>query len=146
SFPQLRNPGPAGAPPLDAVPTSAGAFNGDFVLALLSGQPFPAGVPGVRRVKPETGTIRPCFSRLRRLHDLVPDARSPHALFVLQYWQDPATGAPGRVLWFDSPLSSPITITDRVVTPTSMAIDPRTGDLLVTEISTGRIVSMPIPR
>jgi hypothetical protein len=55
-------------------------------------------------------------------------------------------GLPGRVLWYDSPAAEPVTFADGLVTPTSLAIDPRTGDLLVTQLALGRVVAIPIAR
>jgi hypothetical protein len=141
SFPPTVNPTPVGPPRIDAVPTSARTWNGDLLVSFLSGAPFLPGLAQVRQLKPSTGEHAPFFSGLRMVVDVLPFGGETDGFFVLEFSRDPQAGLPGRVLWYDSPSAAPVTFADGLVTPTHMAIDPRTGDLLVSQISLGRVVS-----
>ena len=146
TFPPYESPLPTGPRLLDAVPTSARSFRGDLLVTFLTGNPFPAGLAEVRRVKPPSGESLVFLGGLHMLVDVLPYRASPDGFFVLEFSQAITTGAPGRVLWFDSVRSAPVVLSDQVIGPTHMAIDPRTGELLVCEFRTGRIVAIPVPR
>jgi hypothetical protein len=146
TFPPTVNPTPVGPPRIDAVPTSARTWNGDLLVSFLSGAPFLPGLAEIRLVKPSTGEHTPFFKGLRMVVDVLPFGGESDGFFVLEFSRDPAVGLPGRVLWYDSPAAEPVTFADGLVTPTSLAIDPRTGDLLVTQLALGRVVAIPIAR
>jgi hypothetical protein len=142
SFPPTVNPTPVGPPRLDAVPTSARAWNGDLLVSCLSGAPFLPGLAQVRLLKPSTGEHAPFFVGLRMAVDVLPVGGETDGFFVIEFSRDPQAGLPGRVLWYDSPSADPVTFADGLVTPVNMAIDPRTGDLLVSQLALGRVVSI----
>ena len=54
-------------------------------------------------------------------------------------------GAPGRLSRYDQPDGPPVVIAADLRTPTSLARDPASGDLFVTEIFTGRIIRVKVP-
>jgi hypothetical protein len=145
-FPPTVNQGPVGPPRIDAVPTSARTWNGDLLVSFLSGAPFLPGLASVKQVKPSTGEHAPFFTGLRMVVDVLPFGGQSDGFFVLEFSRDPAAGLPGRVLFYDSPSAQPVVFADGLVTPTSMAIDPRTGDLLVAQLALGRVVAIPIRR
>ena len=78
--------------------------------------------------------------------DVLPFGGETDGFFVLEFSRDLLAGLPGRVLWFDSPTATPVTFADGLVTPVNMAIDPRTGDLLISQLALGRVVALPIGR
>ena len=144
AFPPTTNPTPAGPPRIDAVPTSARTWNGDLLVSFLSGAPFLPGLGQVRLVKTSSGEHTPFFTGLRTVVDVLPFGGETDGFFVLEFSRDLLAGLPGRVLWFDSPAAAPVTFADGLVTPVNMAIDPRTGDLLVSQLALGRVVALPI--
>jgi hypothetical protein len=146
TFPQSPNPTPVGPPRVDAVPTSARTWNGDLLVSFLSGAPFLPGLAQVRLVKPATGEFETFLSGLRMVVDVLPFGGETDGFFVLEYSRDPQAGLPGRVLWFDSAAAAPVVFADGLVTPTNMAIDPRTGDLLICQLAPGRVVAIPLRR
>ena len=145
TFPPTTNPTPAGPPRIDAVPTSARTWNGDLLVSFLSGAPFlpgpGAGPPGQDRRPASTRRSSPGCGRS---WTCCPSAARRDGFFVLEFSRDLLAGLPGRVLWFDSPTAAPVTFADGLVTPVNMAIDPRTGDLLISQLALGRVVALPI--
>ena len=65
--------------------------------------------------------------------------------YTLEYSTAPLTNGAGRLRRYDASPGAPALIADDLVTPTSMARSARTGDLFVTEISTGRIICVRVP-
>ena len=142
-FPSQPNPLPIGPPMIDAVPTSVRelADDDEMIVSLLPGFPFPPSV-GVLKFNLADGSQQPLISGLRMTTDVLPVPGSPGTFYVLQFSTDPLAGAPGSLLRFDSPTAAPVLVARGLITPTSLAINPRTEDLLVTELATGRIVSI----
>jgi hypothetical protein len=146
SFPPTTNPGSVGPPRIDAVPTSARTWNGDLLVSFLSGAPFLPGLGQVRLVKPSTGEHTPLFTGLRTVVDVLPFGGETDGFFVLEFSRDLLSGQPGRVLWYDSPMATPVTFADGLITPVNMAIDPKTGDLLISQLALGRVVALRVRR
>ena len=63
---------------------------------------------------------------------------------VLQFSTDMLAGDPGSLLRFETPTSTPTVVADCLITPTSMTLDEKTDTLYITELGTGRFVSVPI--
>jgi hypothetical protein len=146
TFPPTTNPGPVGPPRIDAVPTSARTWNGDLLVSFLSGAPFLQGLGQVRLVKPSTGEQTPFFTGLRTVVDVLPFGGEGDGFFVLEFSRDLLAGLPGRVLFYDSPAAAPVTFAEGLVTPVNMALDPKTGDLLISQLALGRVVALPTRR
>lgn len=146
AFPPYPNPVSATPPVIDAVPTSVRAFDGDAFVTFLTGSPFPAGLAEVRRVKARTGESSVFLRGMRMVLDFLPFEGSPDGYLVAEFSQNPAAGAPGRILLFDSAAAAPSVLTDQVIGPTHMAIERRTGELWICEILTGRIVGLRVSR
>lgn len=53
-------------------------------------------------------------------------------------------GGPGSLLRFEMPSSTPVVLAGCLITPTSMTLDEKTDTLYITELATGRVVSVPI--
>ena len=61
---------------------------------------------------------------------------------TLEFSADLLAGLPGRFQFFETPAGPPTVIADCLITPTSMARDPKTGTLFVAELAFGRIVTV----
>jgi hypothetical protein len=60
--------------------------------------------------------------------------------YTLEFSTAQLTGAPGRLSRFDPTDGSLTVLVSTLVTPTSLTRDDASGDLFITEISTGRII------
>ncbi|HEU4478768.1 MAG TPA: ScyD/ScyE family protein, partial [Pyrinomonadaceae bacterium] len=151
TFPRIPNPlfNPAPPPPsiggplLEAVPTGIRYFNGQLLVTLFRGFPFPPGVSVVEQIDPLTGSHSPLITGLRTAIDVLP--LEGHYL-VLQHTSGttilpPFITAPGVVLDFATPAGPPTVVTNCLTRPTSMTFDEKTGLLYVTELG-GRVVEV----
>src|SRR5438309_9572932 len=137
---------PFGPPAIDPVPDSIHLFGGQFLVTLLSGFPFPPGVAQVRMVDAHTGNDKPFITGLTSAIDVLP-VKTPGGgdeFLTLEFSTNQLAQAPGRLQLFTSPGGPPVVIADCLITPTSMALDPKTGSLFVTEIFTGRIIEVAV--
>ncbi len=149
TFPPIPNPTPIGPPVLEAVPTGITFADGKLLVTLFRGFPFPAGTSTVQQVDPQTGSSSPLISGLKAAIDVLPiqsdtDANASAAYLVLEH----SSGATmlsglGRLLRFNSPTAAPVVISDCIPVPTSMALDPATGILYMTQLS-GRIATIAV--
>ena len=146
TFAPLTNPLPVGPPAIDAVPDSIHLFGGQFLVTLLTGFPFPPDVAQVRLVDPNTGDNQPFITGLTSAIDILP-VKTPAGgdqFLTLEFSTNQLAQAPGRLQLFTSPGGPPVVIANCLITPTSMALDPKTGRLFVTEIFTGRIIEVTV--
>ena len=149
TFPPVPNPLPFGPPVVEAVPTGISYSDGQLLVTLFRGFPFPAGTSVVEQVNPLTGDHAPFISGLRTAIDVLAiRGRGDTDYLVLQH--SAAGGAPlppfanpGRLLRFESPGDAPTVIADCLTRPTSMTLDEKTGTLYVTEFA-GRVVAIPV--
>ncbi|HTF65174.1 MAG TPA: hypothetical protein VK638_21075, partial [Edaphobacter sp.] len=147
-FPPVPNTAGFGPPVSQAVPNSIRGFSRHFALvSLLSGFPFGPGASSVRLVNLEDGTQKPFITGLTTAVDVLPydGDRGSGPFLVLEYAGgfNPTTRTfvgPGRLLRFTTPSAAPEVLVDGLTTPTSMAIDPHTHELFITEIGTGQII------
>jgi hypothetical protein len=147
SFAPIPNPVPGFGPVLDAVPTGIQYSGGQLLVTLFRGVPFPPGASEVVQVDPATGEQSSFIEGLKTaIGVLVFRSRGDEVYLVLQNSSGPGLffGAPGVVLWFDAPDSTPTVLADCLDRPTSMVLDERTGTLYVAELLTGRIVALPL--
>ena len=147
TFPPTTNPTPAGPPRIDAVPTSARTWNGDLLVSFLSGAPFLQGLAQVRLVKTVDRRAHAVLHRtahgrgraaVRRRDATASSCWSSRAI-CWRGCRDACCGTTRRP-------RRPVTFADGLVTPVNMAIDPRTGDLLISQLALGRVVALPIGR
>jgi hypothetical protein len=144
SFPTIPNPLPVGPPVVEAVPTGIRYFDGQLLVALFRGVPFPPGSSVVEQVDPGTGSHTPFISGRKTAIDVLPVLQGDDVDYlVLQHAA--ATGPffppPGSVLRFETPGASPTVVADCLTRPTSMTLDKKTGTLYVTELG-GSIVTI----
>jgi hypothetical protein len=135
---KIANPTPVGAPFIDPVPDSIHFRGNDLVITTLTGFPFPGGGASVLTVS-TSGATAPLISGLTTAIDSAPlggGANDP--LVVLEFSTSMLEGAPGR-LRLMTPSGASTTIAEGLPTPTSMAVDPVTGEIFVTHIFPGFI-------
>ncbi len=145
TFPPIANPLPFGPPVVEAVPTGIAYFKGQLLVTLLRGFPFPAGSSVVEQVDASTGAHSVLVSGLSSAIDVLPiTSKGDTDYLVLQFSTDMLGGGPGSLLRFETPNSTPVVLAACLITPTSMTLDEKTDTLYITELATGRVVSVPI--
>ncbi|MDT5263360.1 MAG: hypothetical protein QOC61_2364 [Acidobacteriota bacterium] len=166
TFAQYNNPLPFGPPKIDAVPDSVRLFGDRLLIPTLTGFPFPTGVAEVRQVDLVTGAQGSLIQNLTTAIDLFPVRIPPREnnnepplasvtqqvtqnvdpthYFVLSFSTDMLQNAPGRLLMFDG--SAPVTLASPLISPTSLARDPKNGDIFITSIFTGLVVRVSFAR
>jgi hypothetical protein len=156
-FPQVANPMfPSLGPPfIDAVPTGIADDNGQLLVTLFRGVPFPPVISVVAKVDPVTGNPTPFITGLKTAIDVLPIRRHHDTDYlVLQHASaGPFFGSPGLLLRFETPAGPPTVLANCLNRPTSMTLDERAGTLYVTElvsvppgtpVTQGRVVAVPV--
>jgi hypothetical protein len=145
-FPNITNPIPGvGGPFVEAVPTGIAYADGQLLVALLRGFPFPTGASVVEQVDPVTGSHGTFISgRTAAIDVLQMKEVSDVEHLVLQFASGSFLSGPGLLLRFETPGDPPATIAGCLSAPSSMALDEKSGTVYVTEL-TGRIIAISIP-
>lgn len=141
-FPKLANPLPFGPPVTDFVPTSVRAYSGGLLVTRLTGFPFAQGRAAVSFVDVENRDFQPFIASLTAAVDVLVQERPGERtrFYTLEFSSDFLANGPGQLMRYDSPTGE--AIDSNLAGPTSMALDPATGDIYVTEIATGNIVKI----
>ena len=141
-FPKLSNPLPFGPPVSDFVPTSLRAYASGLLVTRLTGFPFAMGMAAVSFVDVEGRDFEPFIGRLTAAVDVLVQERPGQRtrFYTLEFSNDFLEGGPGRLMRYDSPIGE--SVVSDLATPTSMALDPDTGDIYITELATGNIVKI----
>jgi hypothetical protein len=146
SFPPTPNPG-SGPPFMENVPTTI-RWNGDQLLVtLLSGAPFIPGLSQVRQIDPVTGANDPLIHGLSAAVDVIPLSSGDVSGGFLTLEFDlnfPAPG-PGRLEFFPAAGASPVVIAGCLTTSTSIILDRKSNRVVVSELATGRLVTLALP-
>ncbi|MCA1563372.1 MAG: ScyD/ScyE family protein [Acidobacteria bacterium] len=150
-FPPVTNPlfgvpNLPGGPTVEAVPTGIAYVDGQLLVALLRGLPFPPNTSTVMQVDPSTGAQVPFISGLKTAIGVIETKdRGDVDYLVLQHSSGggPFFGGPGVVLRFESPGSASSELANCLTRPSSMVFDEKTGTLYVAEIG-GRVVALSI--
>lgn len=169
TFAPFDHPLPFGPPKIDPVPDSIRLFGDQLLVPTLTGFPFPPGVAQVKQIDLITGAQQPLIRNLTAAIDVLPvrvptdenksdaasvmsNASAPDSLgqahfFVLSFSNNFTQNAPGRLLLFDSATdTTPATIAAPLISPTSLARDPRNGDIFITSIFTGLVIRVSFAR
>ena len=147
TFPPIPNPlfgiVPAGGPFLDAVPTGIAASNGNLLVTLFRGVPFPPGTSTVQEIDPATATQSSIITGRKTAIDILPLSDSDDLDYlVLQHASTGAFfGSPGLVLRFETPADPPTVVTNCLTRPTTMTLNKKSGTLYVAEYG-GRVVAV----
>jgi hypothetical protein len=144
AFDPIPNPTGVGAPMIEAVPTGIREFEGQLLVALFRGFPFPPGTSAVEQVDPGTGAHAPVVAGLRAAIDALPGDEEHPSLFVLEHGSGPLLppfSGPGSLTHWDAAGST--VLANCLGRPTSMVRDERGGAFHITEIVNGRVVRIP---
>lgn len=147
TFPTIPNPftNPTPPPPfliggpvVEAVPTGIRYSDGQLLVTLFRGFPFPA-LSTVEQVDPSTGVSTPLISGRKAAIDVLPiDSGGDTDYLVLQLASAVGPfsflGGPGLLLHFETPAGPPTTLASCLTNPTSMTLDEKTGTLYITEL------------
>jgi hypothetical protein len=148
TFPRRPNPLPFGPPVIDPVPNSIRLIGKSLLVSFLTGFPFPAGTAEVRKVRLVNAANEPFIGGLTAAIDVLPakNASNQDIFFTLEFSANMLVAdTPGRLTQFDQFGGAPVVLLSNLVSPTSMAQDPISGNLFVTEIFTGRIIRVQLP-
>jgi hypothetical protein len=148
TFPRRPNPLPFGPPVIDPVPNSIRLIGKSLLVSFLTGFPFPAGTAEVRKVRLANSANEPFIGGLSSAIDVLPAKNSLNqdVFFTLEFSTAMlVANTPGRLSRFDQPDGAPLVLLTNLVSPTSLAQDPVSGNLFVTEIFTGRIIRVQVP-
>lgn len=130
-----------------AVPTGIAYEDGDLLVTLFRGVPFPAGTSTVMRVDPATGAQAPLISGLKTAIGVAKsDLAGAGGYLVLQHSSGlgPFFGGPGVLLAFASPSAPAQTLASCLARPTTMWVDGPSGVVYVAELLSGRVVALRI--
>ena len=145
AFAPIPNPLPFGPPVVEAVPTGLVLADGQLLVTLFRGFPFPTGASAVVAVDPKKGTQTPFITGLSSAIDVLPlKSKGDMDYLVLELSADLLGNQPGRLLRFETPGSAPTVVADCLISPSAMTYNARTRTLYVTEIFTGRVVTIPV--
>ncbi len=139
---------PPGPPVMDAVPDSIRLYGDQLLVTLLTGFPFESGKAEVRRTDLVGGGTTTFISGLTTAIDVnaVKRGSNPDQYFVLEFSTNMLSGAPGRLLLFNTTAGSPAVITSPLVSPTSITRDNKTGDVFITQIFPGLVARVDAAR
>jgi hypothetical protein len=139
TFASQPNPLPFGPPFIDAVPDSVTLRGDELLVTNLTGFPFPQGGAQVRRVNINSGETSTLATGLTSAIDVQPlgsGANDP--VLALEFSTNMTESAPGRLRMLTSGGAS-TTIAENLPTPTSIAVDQRSGDIFIVHIFPGLI-------
>jgi hypothetical protein len=153
TFPNVANPlfGTIGGPTSEAVPTGIAYNDGQLLVTLFTGFPFPPGASRVRQVDPSTGADVDLITGRKTAIDVIPlEFGNDTDYLVLQHASPfgPFFPPPGLVLHFETPAGPPTTVASCLTRPTSMTLDEKADTLYITELGPApsgpsRVVSVP---
>ncbi len=149
SFAPTPNPRfPVGPPVLENVPTSIRWDGHDLLVTLLSGAPFfLPSYSTVQQVDPRTGEITPLVGGLSSAIDATPikSHGDDEGYLTLEFNLTFPTSGPGRLQFFRTANATPAVLADCLTTPTSMVLDRKGDRVVITELATGRLVTLKFP-
>jgi hypothetical protein len=144
NFPTTANPLPFGPPRYENVPTSIRWCEGQLLVTLFSGFPFVSGSSQVIHVDPDLGLSSVLVTGLTSAIDVAPQFADDELIgfLTLEYSAAQLAGAPGRLQAFDANGVSAGVVSDTLITPASLVVDSKTGDIVVAEITLNQLVKI----
>jgi hypothetical protein len=127
------------------VPDSIRLVGKSLLVPFLIGFPFPANAAEVRKIRLVNNSNEPFIRGLTSAIDVLPVEGANDQFFILEFSTNQLMAAPGRLSLFRQADAAPVVLVNNLTTPTSLARDPVSGNLFVTEIFTGRIIRVQIP-
>lgn len=142
TFPPRPNPLPFGPPVVEAVPTNVRLYIDSVLVTCFTGFPFAPGLSDIRQVgfegTPNTVFMNELTSAIDVLPVIMPQNQS--MFYVLQFSGNMlGQPMPPGSLKLVTPESTRM-VSNTLFSPTSIARDPETGNLFVTEIFPGNVV------
>ncbi|MCU1348165.1 MAG: hypothetical protein JWO56_1195, partial [Acidobacteria bacterium] len=138
-FPPVANTTGVGGPVIEAVPDSIRLDGNRLLVTLLSGFPFAPGFSKVVAVDPSTGGTTTLIDQLTTAIDAVPISSGATRQYVIsEFSTDLLMNAPGRILLASNSTDKTV-LASGIVSPASIAVDPRTGEIFAAQIFTGTI-------
>jgi hypothetical protein len=135
-----------GPPTVQPVPDSIHSFGDQLLVTYLTGFPFGPGAAQVRIVDAATGQDEPFITGLTAAIDVLPVREHGHGnQFLVLEFGGAGLSQPGKLLLFSSPDATPTVVSGCLITPTSMALNKKSGALFITEIGTGNVVRLMLP-
>lgn len=148
TFVPTPNPNVPAVPPfMENVPTSI-RWNGDQLLVtLLSGAPFIAGFSQVRQIDPVSGANTPLVQGLSAAIDVTPlyDGDAPAGFLTLEFNLNFPAPGPGRLQFVSGANATPVIVSGCLTTSSSLVLDRKSDRLVIAELATGRLVTLPLP-
>jgi hypothetical protein len=142
AFPARPNPLPFGPPFVEAVPTNVRLYGESLLVTCFTGFPFASGLSDIRQLDAETSQSEIFQGGLTSTMDVLPVAmpQNQSMFYILEFTTNMLAQPmpPGR-LRLKTP-SDTYTLSNTLISPTSIARDADTGNLFITEIFTGNIV------
>ena len=154
TFPDRPNPlfGTIGGPFIEAVPDNIHRVGNRLIVPLLTGFPFVPGLSEIRSVGTRRGDdigliggLSSAIDVLRADTDDEDFAGEDSAYYTLEFSTNQLAGEPGRLRFYSSPDSAPVTLLSDLITPTSMAFDEDSGSIFITNIGPGTITKVVLP-
>lgn len=136
---------PLGPPVIDVVPDSIRLVGKSLLVPFLTGFPFPPGAAEVRKIRLANNSNEPFIAGLTSAIDVLAIEGASNQFFTLEFSTNQLMGAPGRLSLFRQTDAAPVVLVNNLTSPTSLARDPVSGNLFVTEIFTGRVIRVQIP-
>ena len=142
-----------GGPVIEAVPTGIRYADGQLLVSLFKGVPFPVGVSQIQAVDPISGAQAPFIVGRKTAIDVLSlkDGDDTDYLVLQHASLGLFFSGPGQVLRFETPAGAPTLVSDcsspsfvPLTRPSSMVLDEKTSTLYATEFG-GRVVGIPIP-
>ena len=150
TFAPIPNLTGIGGPVIEAVPTGIRYVDGQLLVAIFRGVPFPPGTSQIVAVDPTTGAQTPLITGRKTAIDVLALSENGDTDYlVLQHASAGFFfGTPGQVLRFENVTDPPAITASCLTRPTSMVLDEKTNTLYVTELGTptapGRVIALPI--
>jgi len=145
TFATIPNPLPVGGPVVEAVPTGITYADGQLLVNLFRGVPFPPNTSTVMQIDPATGTQTPFITGLKTAIGVIKTREGADADYlVLQHSSGalPFFAGPGVVLRVEAPGAAPTLVADCFTRPTAMLLDEKSGTLYVAELLSGNLLSI----
>ena len=148
TFERRPNPTQMGPPFIEPVPDSIRLVGNNLLVSFLTGFPFVQGLAEVRSINLGTRAQTILISGLTSALDVLPynGTGDGDSFLALEFSAAFLARQPGRLKLFTSRTESSRTLLDNLITPTSLARDPQSGSIFITERSPGRITRLSSPR
>jgi len=148
SFPPTQSPLTNGPPVMENVPTSIHWAGDQLLVTTFAGVPFLSGYSKVWLIDPLSGDAAPLVDGLTAAIDATP--LSPPDLLAgllsLEYNLRFPSAGEGQLRFYATPTSTPVTNSACLAAPSSMLYDAGADRLVLSELTSGRLVSLPVPQ